>query len=163
MDVQPHVQLPYPCNTILFRAVISPYWIKNGKHLPKIFFRRENSDPSGMSLFDTIEACKTSMPSGIIYGVRSVHVGRLFDAPSGVWLFPDDDDLSHCNIRFRDGSLTPRLVDDPAACRNVGDDLMSVSRPVEYWEQDDADERFEAEIEAKRAARVAPDHLQPEE
>jgi hypothetical protein len=153
MDGRPHVQLPYPCNTILFRAVTSSYWIKNGEHQPKIFFRRENSDPRGISLFDSIEACKTSMPSGIIYGVRSVHVGRLFDAPSGIWLFPDNSDPSHCNIRFRDGTLTPRLTDDGPACRNVGDDLMSVSRPVDYWSDDNADERFQAELEAKRAAR----------
>src|SRR5262245_24118353 len=130
MDAQPHGQLPYPCNTILFRAVISQYWIKNGEHQPKIFFRRENSDPHGMSLFDSIQACRTSMPSGIIYGVRSVHAGRLFDAQSGVWLFPDENDPSHCNIRFRDGSLTPRLVDNADTCRNIGDDLMLASRPV---------------------------------
>jgi hypothetical protein len=152
MDVQPHVQLPYPCNTILFRAVTSQFWTKNGQHLPKIFFRRENSDSYGISLFDSIEACKTSMPSGIIYGVRSVHVGRLFDAPSGLSLFPDEHDPAHCNIRFRDGTLTPRLVDNGPECRNIGNDLMLVSRPVDYWHDENADERFQAEIEAKRTA-----------
>jgi hypothetical protein len=153
MDAQPHVQLPYPCSTILFRAITSEYWIKKGKHLPKIFFRRENSDPSGISLFDSIEACKTSMPSGVIYGVRSVHIGHLFDLPSGLGVFPDQNNPSHSNIRFRDGTLTPRLVDGAQICRNIGDDLMSVSRPVEYWNAEDADEQFQAEIEAKRATR----------
>ena len=154
----PHVQLPYPCNTILFRAITSEFWIKNGEHKPKIFFRRENSDPHGISLFDSIQGCKDSMPSGVIYGVRSVHVGRLFDLQSGLGVFRDQNNQSHSNIRFRDGSLTPRLVDnDGYECRNIGDDLMSVSRPVDYWNEDDADERFQAEmeakIEAKRAAR----------
>lgn len=147
----PHVQLPYPCSTILFRAVTSQYWIKNGKHKPTIFFRRDNSDPHGMSLFDSIEACKTSMPSGVIYGVRSVHVGFLFDLPSGLWLFPDEHDPSHANIRYRNGQLTPRLIDDNAPeCRSIGDDLMTVSRPIEYWDTPDADERFVRELEAKR-------------
>src|SRR5215213_5938073 len=135
MDAQPHVQPPYTCNTILFRAITSEFWIKNGQHKPKVFFRRENNDPHGISLFDSIEACKTSMPSGVIYGVRSLHVGRLFDSPSGLWLFPDEHDPSHCNIRLRDGTLTPRLIDDAAMCRNVGDDLMAASRPVEYWHE----------------------------
>lgn len=153
MDPQPHVQLPYPCDTILFRAVISPYWIKKGEHKATVFFRREGNDPSGVSLFDSIEACKTSMPSGIIYGVRSVHVGRLFDSPSGLWLFPDGDDPSHCNIRLRDGTVTPRLSEDAATCRNLAEDLMAVSRPVEYWQQGNADERFQAELQAKRDAR----------
>lgn len=156
MNERPRVQLPYPCNTILFRAITSEYWVKNGRHKPTVFFRRENSDSHGISLFDSIQACKTSMPSGIIYGVRSVHAGRLFDAPSNLSLFSDEHDPAHCNIRFRDGTLTPRLVDDSPACRNIGDDLMSVSRPVDYWNEDDADERFQAEIkaeiEAKRAA-----------
>ena len=149
MDVQPHVQ-PYPCNTILFRAITSEFWIKNGQHQPKIFFRRENSDPHGISLFDSIQRCKASMPSGIIYGVRSLHVGHLYDLPSGLGLFPDANDPSHSNIRFRDGSLTPRLVDSAPDCRNIGDDLMLVSRPVNYWNEDDADERFQAELRVKR-------------
>jgi hypothetical protein len=158
MDERPHVQLPYPCSTILFRAVTSEYWIKNGKHKPTIFFRRENSDPRGISLFDSIQGCKDSMPSGVIYGVRSVHVGRLFDAPSELALFPDENDPSHCNIRFRDGTLTPRLVDDDGSiCRNIGDDLMLASRPVEYWDTPNADERFAREVEAKQQARHAAD------
>jgi hypothetical protein len=155
MDAQPHVQLPFPCSTILFRAITSEYWIKNGEHKPKIFFRRENSDPHGISLFDSIEACKESMPSGVIYGVRSLHVGRLYDAPSELAVFPDENNPAHSNIRFRDGRLTPRLVDNAPACRNIGDDLMSVSRPVDYWNEHDADERFQAEINAKIEAKRA--------
>jgi hypothetical protein len=154
MDANPYPQLPYPCSTILFRAITSQYWIKNGEHKPTVFFRRENSDPRGISLFNSIQACRTSMPSGIIYGVGSVHVGRLFDAPSGLWLFPDENDPTHANIRFRNGDLTPRLSDDPS-CRPIGDDLMSVSRPVDFWEHPNADERFAQELEAKREARRA--------
>jgi hypothetical protein len=152
MHERPHVQSPYPCRTILFRAITSQYWIKNGDHQPKIFFRRENNDPQGISLFDSIQACKKSMPSGVIYGVRSVHVGRLLDLSSGLGLFRDETNPSHCNIRFRDGTLTPRLTESPD-CRNVGQDLMLVSRPVEYWEAPDADTRFNVEIDQKRAAR----------
>lgn len=154
MNGNPHADLPYSCNTILFRAITSKYWIIEGEHKPKIFFRRENSDPHGVSLFDSIEACKTSMPSGVIYGVRSVHAGRLYDLPSGLWLFPDENDPSHANIRLRNGDVTPRLVDDPI-CRNIGSDLMSASRPVEYWNEPNADARFEQELEAKREARRA--------
>lgn len=106
-----------------------------------------------MSLFDSIEACKTSMPSGVIYGVRSVHVGWLYDLPSELSLFPDQGNPSHANIRFHNGQLTPRLADDPAPCREIGANLMFVSRPVDYWNDDDADARFQAELEAKRAAR----------
>ncbi|HEY6804475.1 MAG TPA: hypothetical protein VI306_12935 [Pyrinomonadaceae bacterium] len=152
MQHDPHDQSPYSCTTILFRAITSQYWIKNGEHQPKIFFRRENNDPQGISLFDSIQACKKSMPSGVIYGVRSVHVGRLLDSPSGLGLFPDKHDPSHCNIRFSDGTLTPRLTESPD-CRNIGHDLMLVSRPVEYWEAPDADARFAVEIEQKRAAQ----------
>lgn len=152
MDAHPHPQ-PYPCNTILFRGIIYETLIKNGEHKPHIFYRRENSDPRGISLFDSIEACKASMPSGVIYGVRSVHAGFLFDLPSDLSLFPDQDDPSHANIRFRSGNLTPRLVDAAPVCRQIGLDLMSVSRPVPYWNEEDADERFQAEIEAKRAVR----------
>src|ERR1700752_4549415 len=139
MEGNPHAQLPYPCNTILFRAITSEYWIKNGQHKPTAFFRRENNDPHGISLFDSIQACKTSMPSGLIFGVRSVHVGHLYALPSGLGLFPDENDPSHANIRFRNGDVTPRLSEHPN-CRNIGEDLISASRPIEYWEEPNADD-----------------------
>jgi hypothetical protein len=148
------VPQPLPCETILFRAIPYPDLIKGG-HKPKIFFRRENSDSDGISLFTSIAQCHAAFNQPI-YGIRSVHVGRLLDLQAGLSVFPDEDSDDHFNIKHRDGELTPSLVRDAAACRNLGDDLMSVSRPVDYWNEDDADERFQAEIEAKRQDRQNP-------
>jgi hypothetical protein len=155
--------LPLPCQTILFRAIPYPELIKRGEHRSKIFFRRENGDPHGISLFVSIEQCRAEFGNPI-YGVRSVHVGKLLDLQAGLGVFPDADRADHFNIKYRNGELTPRLIDHAPTCRNLGDDLMTVSRPVDYWSDPDADERFNRELEEKRAAReLAPDNPQPEQ
>lgn len=140
------------CQTILFRAIPFPELIKHGEHKPKIFYRRQNGDSQGISLFTSIEHCRATFGAPI-YGVRSVHVGKLLDLETGLSVVPDADSPNHLNIKYRNGDLTPRLIDDAPACRNLGDDLMSVSRPVAYWNEDNADERFQAELQAKREAR----------
>ena len=153
MDAQ--VGLPYPCHTILFRAIPDVHLLdKHQKPKKNCFYRRENSDPRGISLFSTIQACKDSCRREM-FGVQSVHVGHLYDLPSGLWLFPDDNDLAHANIRFRDGQLTPRVSDNLTDCQNIGRDLMSVSRIVEFWRDDNADQLFQDDYAAKRAARQA--------
>jgi hypothetical protein len=154
--VVPNIPPPYSCQTILFRAI--PYdnllFKKTGEHKPNVFFRRASSDPHGLSLVDSIQGCKDvfGLP---IFGVRSIHVGAMLDLNQDLWLFPDADAPSHANIRHRNGDLTPRLVDNDPECRNLADDLMRISRPVEYWHEENADERFQAELAGKRAGRAA--------
>ena len=154
MDENPQV-VPhfYTVCTILFRAVSHAYLVKNdGSHKPKVFIRRDTADPRGVSVATSIQGCKDLLPGGV-FGVRSLRVGEI--ARNGIDYFPDEDDPSHANIKYRDGRNIPtRLENDPEA-RSIGSDLLAWSRPVEYWDAPDADERFNRELEAKRAARRA--------
>lgn len=89
------------------------------------------------------------MPSGVIFGVRSVHIGTLRD--NGFDVFPDSP--IHGNLKFSDGTLTPRRQDGEPQANDVAELLMQCSRPVPYWNEDNADERFREELAAKRAAQ----------
>jgi hypothetical protein len=155
---------PLPCEAILFRAIInSGSFKKDGSPKPQIFIRRREADPNGLSITDTIQHCKESMPSGLIFGVRSVHIGTLRD--NGFDVFPDSP--THGNLKFSDGTLTPRRQDNEPQANDVAELLMRCSRPIPYWDEEGADERFQAEIagkiEAKRAAGIATDNLQTEQ
>lgn len=155
----PNLLPPLPCEAILFRAIINPdHFRKDGSPKLQIFIRRRESDSNGLSIGDTIQHCKESMPSGVIFGVRSVHIGTLRD--NGFDVFPDSP--THGNLKFADGTLTPRRQDNEIQANDVAELLMRCSRPVPYWNEANADERFQAEIEAKRAARVVPDRTEPE-
>jgi hypothetical protein len=149
MDENPHVPQPtYACDEILFRALPYPELIrKNGEHKINVFYRREVSDPHGLSVATSIRACKAQFDNPIA-GVRSIHIGRLRDY--GLELF--DRTNNHANIRYADGSNIPaRTADEPTA-RNIAEDLLNLSQPISYWDEDDADERFRAEYQARRAA-----------
>ena len=137
---------PLPCDTILFRALIYDNLIsKDGSHKLQTFIRRREADPHGLSLVDTIQHCKEGMQRGI-FGVRSVHVGTLRD--NGFDVIPDT--THHGNLRLIDGQNLPRRQDDELEANRLAEVLMNCSRPVAYFNDDDADDRFQAEIEAKR-------------
>lgn len=149
MNENPHAPLieTYPCEQILFRALPFEGLVRrsDGVHKRQTFIRREEKDPKGLSLFTSIAACKAAMERPI-YGVRSVHVGTLRDYNLDV--FPDTVD--HGNIRYRNGENIPSRETNHPLAFQIADDLMSRSRPIHYWDAEDADARFQAEMEAKR-------------
>jgi hypothetical protein len=125
--------MPYPCNTILFRAV--PYdnlLRKDGTHKDAVFFRRNTTDPNGLSITTTISACKAQFDLPI-FGVRSLHVGRLRN--HGLEVFPSS--ATHANIRY-----VPTRSEDEIAARDMAAALIAMSRSVPNWETDNADELF---------------------
>lgn len=147
MDENPQaVRLP-SCQ-ILFRALPYPDLIRrsDGKHKHQTFMLRPNED--GLSLFTSIEACKGEFDSPI-FGVRSLHIGQLREYGLDVFL----DSPAHGNIKYANGNNIPSKNQDHSRAFQVADDLMDRSRPVSYWDAEDADERFNQELEAKRAAR----------
>ncbi len=149
MDENPHVPLnPFECSDILFRALPVHFLVKkDGTHHPKVFIRLETQDPAGLSLFTTIRGCKDNPDfQRPIFGVRSVHVGRLRD--NGFELFRTSD--THANIRYRDGTNLPLRSEDESMAKNMADVLMELSRLISYWNDDQADERFIAELAAKQ-------------
>lgn len=151
---------PLPCDAILFRALIYENLIaKDGSHKVATFIRRREADPNGLSISDTIQHCKESMPTGIIFGVRSVHIGTLRDNGFDVFL----DSPGHGNLKFSNGTLTPRRQDNETQANDTAEALLKYSRPVDYWDDEDADERFNRELEVKRGAQVDPDHPDPQE
>lgn len=140
MDENPHVPAPFSCDTILFRAIPYDSLVrKSGEHKEGVFFRRQLNDPNGLSVATTIRACK-ELFNQPIFGVRSLHVGRLRDY--GLELF----DLlnQHANIRNPDGTNIPTKAENEIAARNIAADLMEISRPVEDWDAENADELFTA-------------------
>jgi hypothetical protein len=154
MDENPHVPQPtYPCDKILFRAVPYDSLVRksDGKHKDGVFIRREASDPNGLSVTTSIRACKEQFERPI-FGVRTLHVGRLRDY--GLELFDRTD--AHANIRYPDGDNIPTKDENEPEARNIAADLMEMSRPISYWDDDDADERFLAEYRAKLAAFAEP-------
>jgi hypothetical protein len=149
MDENPQAPpAEFQCSDILFRALPVYYLVReDGTHHPKVFIRRENH-PAGLSLFTTIRGCKENPDfQNPIFGVRSVHVGRLRD--NGLEVFPTSD--THANIRYRDGTNLPLRREDEIRAKNMADLLMELSRPVSYWNEENADGRFQLELEAKRA------------
>lgn len=132
MDEESNVAT-YPCETILFRAI--PYinlLRKDGSPKASIFFRREKSDPNGLSVTTTVRACKAQF-NDPIFGVRSLHAGRL--RAYGLELFPTSP--THANIRY-----VPTRAENETTARDLADDLLTMSRPVPNWEADNADELF---------------------
>ena len=136
MDENPHV--PVACSTILFRAIPYDNLVrKNGEHREGVFIRRSASDPHGLSVATTIQACKDlfARPN---FGVRSLHVGRLRDY--GLEIFPTAPE--HGNIRHSDGTNIPTRLENEIDAKNIASDLMEMSRPISHWAEEDADERF---------------------
>lgn len=146
MDENPHVPAPLPCDVIVFRAIPYDNLIrKNGEHKEGIFIRRQVSDPRGLSVATTIRACK-ELFNEPIFGVRTLHIGRLREY--GLELF--DLRGQHANIRNPDNTNIPTRLDDEITAKNIAADLMNMSRPIPYWDDENADERFQAEYLAKR-------------
>jgi hypothetical protein len=135
MDEEPNVAA-YPCETILFRAIPYSSLLRKDRPLkPGVFFRRERSDPNGLSVTTTVRACKAQFNEPI-FGMRSLHAGRL--RAYGLELFPTSP--THANIRY-----VPTRAENETAARNIADDLMAMSRSVPNWEADNADELLLAE------------------
>jgi len=136
MDANPHPPAEdYPCDKILFRAI--PYDTllrKNGTPKDGVFLLRATSDPNGLSVTTTIRACREQFDRPI-FGILSLHVGRLRDY--GVEAFPSTE--THVNIR----PIPTRDENEPLA-RQIAADLMAMSRPVENWDAENADELFTA-------------------
>jgi hypothetical protein len=148
VDENPHVPAALACNTIVFRAVPYPELIyKNGEHKEKVFIRRHEGDPHGLSVATSIRACKEQFTDRPICGVRSLHVGKLREY--GLELF--DLGNQHANIRNPDGTNIPSRIEDEISAKNIAADLTALSRPIPYWNMEDADERFQAEYLAKRS------------
>lgn len=149
--MQENPQLPrFESCTILYRAIPYPEWVRrsDGVHKHQTFMLRSGED--GLSLFASIEACKNHFNEPI-FGVRSIKVQALQDHNLDVFR----DDANHSNIKFADGERLPQKKEQPAEALNMADDLMAMSRPIPYWENQDADEQFAAEIEAKVEAKRA--------
>lgn len=142
MDANPRPpEEAYPCDKILFRAI--PYDTllrKDGTPKDGVFFRRATSDPNGLSVTTTIQACKEQFDRSI-FGILSLHTGRVRDYELEV--FPTSE--THANIRY----IPTRDENDPLA-RQIASDLMAMSRPVEDWDAENADELFTA----RRAERL---------
>jgi hypothetical protein len=143
------IAAPFECSDIVFRAV--PYdkgmLRKDGSHRDAVFFRRERQDPNGLSVTTTILACKAQFDDPI-FGVRSIHVGTLRDY--GLELVRTSD--AHANIRHANGDNIPTRTDNDPKARQIAADLIERSRPVPYFNVDDADERFLVERQARHAA-----------
>lgn len=143
--------LPFlPCDAILFRAVIYENLVRksDGSHKPRTFIRRRENDPNGLSVSTTIDGCRRSLPAGI-FGVRTIHVGTLRDHGFDVVM----DSQTHGNLRLASGENTPRTQDNEPLANTLAEQLLNISRPVEYWNDPDADERCARELEQKRAAK----------
>jgi len=153
MDENPRAPLPsFDCSDFLFRAVAYPELVRksDGAHKWQTFARREQQDSEGLSVMTSIELCKHNPAfEKPIAGVRSIHVGWLRD--HGFDAFRTS--LDHANIRFLGGENLPLRSGDQVAAQNSANDLLSLSRPVAYWAEENADDRFRAELQATRAAR----------
>lgn len=147
MDENPQLGRLPSCQ-ILFRALPYPELVRrsDGKHKHQTFMLRPNED--GLSLFTSIEACKAEFDNPI-FGIRSVQIGELQEYGLDVFL----DSPAHGNIRYANGENIPSKHQDPTGAFQVADDLMDRSRPVPYWQDENADERFNRELQEKRQAR----------
>lgn len=141
---------PFQCSDILFRAVPYEDLVRksDGVHKHQTFIRRSQQDPDGISLFTSIQDCKDAFEDPI-FGIRSVHIGTLRDYELEAFR----SSLTHANIRQNNGQNIPSRDDDHARAFQIADDLMGRSRPIAYWNDENADERFNAEVEAKRAQK----------
>jgi hypothetical protein len=137
MAEDPRNAPPLQCSDIVFRAVAYPNLVRgNGSHKNGVFYRREDKDPNGLSVTTTIAACKAQFTDAPICGVRSLHIGLLRDRgfdtlPSPCW-------PTHANIQ----NIPIRKTDELAA-RNIAELLLEISRPVDNWQADNADELFQ--------------------
>jgi hypothetical protein len=149
MDENPQLSRLPSCQ-ILFRALPYKDLVRpsDGKHRHQSFMLRP--DEGGLSLFTSIQGCKEHFEQPI-FGIRSAQVSALREY--GLEVFPDADD--HGNIRQADGQSIPHKSQNPPAAFQVADDLMDRSRPVDYWNESNADELFARDLEAKREARRA--------
>ncbi len=120
---------PYPCNKIVYRAIISESWLKAGKTVVKhqAFRRRRDKDPTGITVNPTPLDCTEGLTDPI-EGVLSLHVGKVRDI--GLDIVPDRP--THANIMgvpFREGEggneaeaeRLARLLAEQARVHSLGD------------------------------------------
>lgn len=125
---------PLQCSDIVFRAVPYPNLVRsNGTHKNGVFYRREEQDPNGLSVTTTIADCKAQFDSPIC-GVRSLHVGLLRDRGFDTL----SSSPTHANIQ----NIPIRKTSEVDA-RNIAELLLEISRPVDNWQADNADELFQ--------------------
>lgn len=147
MDENPQLGRLPSCQ-ILFRALPYKELVRpsDGKHKHQTFMLRPNE--GGLSLFTSIEACKAHFDQPI-FGIRSVQVHAL--RQYGLDAFPDE--ATHANIRRANRDNIPNKNQSQPEAFQIADDLMDRSRPIAYWNEPGADERFARELEDKREAR----------